>query len=222
MKLRLVYSLALLIASSTLLAAGEVGREFKESIPASDVRGIDVEIPIAELRVRNGAPGLITLEGTIRQKYSGNDQQWAETIVRSTKITSEQVGDRILIRRAKGVESKKWKAKTSPARISVTIYVPEKTAIRIEQSIGEIDLDGSFGDIDVDMKVGEITIRTPKKNIRRLAARTTIGEVETNLGDRLLTREGILAGETLYDNEAGIYDLSARSRIGEITIDLTP
>ena len=213
-------ALFLLVAGSAF-AEGEVGREIRESFPSTGIVRVEIEIPIAELRIENASGSTIDVSGTIRQKYSKrDDRSWAEAVVQSTRIVMEQRGDRIVIRRVQGSEADSWKAKKSPANIRAVVAVPAGMAIEVEQSIGEIEIDGLFGEIDVELNIGDLTISTARDDVRQLSARVGIGEVHANLGDRIITKEGLFAGETLWSNDGGKHRLRADVRIGSIRIDL--
>lgn len=204
------------------LTAGEIGRDFRYEVPAAGIRLVDVDLSIAEVRVGNTASGQVELSGSIRQRFEGRDEEeWARDIVASSQVVLEAAGGVATIRRSAGPSSRSWKAKRSPAQVRATILVPPGMAVAIEQSIGEIEIDGTFGDLDVQLNIGEIDVRTPKKNIRRLSASASIGDVRADLGDRIISKEGIMAGETLYENEGGRHTLAVRTRIGEIEIKLT-
>ncbi len=221
MKRILATALFGLVWSGALLAEGEVVRELRQTASAHGIRKVRIEIPIAEIEVLNGPASAVELTGTIRQRYDGRDEQeWATDIVESTKLLLEVRGDVVFIRRETGPEARGWRAKKSPSSIRATIHVPTGIAVDIEQSIGEVDMNGSFGDIDLSIRIGEVSIRVPKRDIRHLSASAKIGEVKTNLGDRVITKEGLFAGETYYENEGGKHDLRARVQIGEIEIDL--
>jgi hypothetical protein len=213
-------TLFLLVAGSAL-AEGEVGREIRQSSSSAGIVRVEISIPIAELRIENSPGSTIDVSGTIRQKYSKrDDRSWAEAVVQSTRIVMEQRGDRIVIRRVQGPEADSWKAKKSPANIRAVVAVPAGMAFEVEQSIGEIEVDGSFGEMDVKLNIGDLTIRTAREDVRQLTARVGIGEVHANLGDRIITKEGLFAGETLWSNDAGRYRLRADVRIGSIRIEL--
>ncbi len=208
--------------SAALLADGEVVKDLRKSVSAKGIRQVRIEIPIAEIEVLNGPSTAVELTGTVRQRYDGrDDREWASEIVESTKITLEAAGDVVFLRRETGPEARGWRAKKSPSNIKAILHVPAGVAIDIEQSIGEVDINGSFGDIDLSIRIGEVSIRVPKRDIRHLSASAKIGEVKTNLGDRVITKEGLFAGETYYENETGRHDLRARVQIGEIEIELT-
>jgi hypothetical protein len=70
------------------------------------------------------------------------------------------------------------------------------------------------------MTVGELTVRLPKKNVKELNASTTIGEVHADLGDKVLSREGVFAGRARYENESGIGVVDIRLKIGEVDVTL--
>jgi hypothetical protein len=213
-------ALFLLVAGSAF-AEGEVGREIRESSSSAGIVRVEIAIPIAELRIESAAGSTIDLSGTIRQKFSKrDDRRWAEAVVQATRIVMEQQGDRMVIRRVQGPEADSWKAKRSPASIRAVVTVPAGMAIEVEQSIGEIEVDGSFGEIDVKLNIGDVTIRTAREDVRQLTARVGIGDVHANLGDRIITKEGLFAGETLWSNDGGRHRLRADVRIGSIRIEL--
>jgi hypothetical protein len=221
MKRILIAALFGLVWSGALLADSEVVKEFRQTATATGIRQVRVEIPIAEIEIRNGPASAVELTGTIRQRYANRDEKkWATDIVDSTRVVLEVRGDVVFIRRETGPEAKGWRAKKSPSTIRASISIPAGTALDIEQSIGELDIDGSFGDIDLSLRIGEVSIRVPKRDVRTLSAAARIGEVTTNLGDRIIRKEGLFAGETYYENETGRGDLRARVQIGEIEINL--
>jgi hypothetical protein len=93
--------------------------------------------------------------------------------------------------------------------------------VEVHQKAGEVKVAGSFGDIDVKMRAGEVTINTPKRNVRELLASTSVGEVHTNLGDRLVSKQGVFPGRTHYLNEGGRSMVSVDLMAGEVDIVLT-
>lgn len=217
----LAFALAGLLASAALHAESEVIKGFRASIPAAGVSEVAVDIPIAEIEIVNGPSSTIEIEGTIRQKYHGRDEKaWAAGIVDATEVVLEARGGRALVRREVGAQVRGWKAKRSPSTIRLLVRAPEGTSLEVDQSIGELAVDGSFGHIDIELRIGEIRVRIPKRAVRSLSASAKIGEVETNLGDRIITKEGLFAGETLYENESGRHEVRVRVQIGEIDIEL--
>lgn len=212
-------SLVLAIAAP-LLAGGEAGKELRFSSPGQ-IREVRIDIPIAEIGIVNSDSERFELRGSVRQRYSGRDERaWAEAIVAATNIVVEVRGDHAFVRRELGPEADTWKAKKSPAQVRAVLYIPHGASIEVDQSIGELDIEGDFGDLDVEVKIGEVRIRVPKSNVQRLTASVRIGEVKTDLGDRTITKEGLFAGETYYENETGKFDVRVRLQIGEVEIEL--
>lgn len=212
-------SLVLAIAAP-LLAGGEAGKELRFSSPGQ-IREVRIDIPIAEIGIVNSDSERFELRGSVRQRYSGRDERaWAEAIVAATNIVVEVRGDRAFVRRELGREADTWRAKKSPAQVRAVLYIPRGASIEVDQSIGELDIEGDFGDLDVEVNIGEVRIRVPKSNVQRLTASVRIGEVKTDLGDRTITKEGLFAGETYYENETGKFEVRVRLQIGEVEIEL--
>lgn len=209
-----------LAITAPLLAGGEAGKELRFSSPGQ-IREVRIDIPIAEIGIVNSDSERFELRGSVRQRYSGRDERaWAEAIVASTNIVVEVRGDRAFVRRKLGPEADTWRAKKSPAQVRAMLYIPRGASIEVDQSIGELDIEGDFGDLDVEVNIGEVRIRVPKSNVKRLTASVRIGEVKTDLGDRTITKEGLFAGETFYENETGKFDVRVRLQIGEVEIEL--
>lgn len=101
------------------------------------------------------------------------------------------------------------------------LTVPEGMPIELDQRFGEVEMTGVFGDTTIEMKAGEVRINTPRRAIKELSARAHIGEVSTNLGRKVITKEGIFAGSTEYFNERGHSSLVVNLAVGEINIVLT-
>jgi hypothetical protein len=105
--------------------------------------------------------------------------------------------------------------------MDLRIDLPPGIDVKFETSAGEVDIAGSFGDIDVDLGAGEIDVRVPRAAVRELKASCRIGEVRTNLGTEIVTKEGILPGRTSFFNASGKTHVHLHTTVGEVDVTLT-
>jgi hypothetical protein len=76
-------------------------------------------------------------------------------------------------------------------------------------------------DIDIDMRAGEIDVKVPKATVKELNASCRVGEVRTNLGHEVITREGVFPGRTKFVNAAGKSHVNVHVTAGEVDVTLT-
>lgn len=223
MRIRLMLSGAvILLLAGSAMADPKVSREFRVEALAGSVDRVIVEAGVSELEIRNGQAGSIVAHGVVKREYeSSEDIKEARAILDQSEIQIEIDGSRAIIRRKLGPDADGWRVRNQ-TQFTIIVEIPVAVDVEVRQRVGEITVDGSFGNIDVDLGVGEVKIRTPKKNVREVSARTRIGENRTHTGDRIITREGVLSGKTEFFNDGGTSRLHVAVGVGEIDIELIP
>jgi len=223
MRIRLMLSGAvILLLAGSAMADPKVSRDFRVAVAAGSVDRVIVEIGVSELEIRNGEAGSIVAQGKLRREYgSSEDIKKAQAILDQSKIEIEIDGSRAIVRRKLGPDADGWRVRNQ-TQFLVVVEIPAGLDVEVRQKVGEVTVDGSFGNIDVDLGVGEVKVRTPKKNVREVSARTRIGENRTHTGDRIITREGVLPGTTEFFNDGGTSRLHVAVGVGEIDIELIP
>ncbi|MHB0968439.1 MAG: hypothetical protein ACYC7A_05080 [Thermoanaerobaculia bacterium] len=197
-----------------------VRHAFSDSMPADGIRRMVIELPVAEIKVRNSRTNDIVIEGVAQRGYRNEKGiASAQKVVDDSTVTIRVRGNRATLLRKFGPAAKGLAQRH--VSYDITVSVPAGMELEVRQDVGELDVSGSFGDMDLEVDVGEVKIRTPKSNIRELNAKSSIGEVRTNLGDRIVEKEGLFAGSTHYLNEGGRSVLLVDVNVGEVAIDLT-
>lgn len=213
--------IALLLAAATAQGETKVKHRFQSSVPARGIEEVVIEILASEMTIANGEPTTISVKGLARQEFHRIDGlAEAQRIADATEVRIETRGSKAYVSRSLGpaARGRSW---GDQAELDFEIMVPKGLSIRVLQKAGEIDIEGDFGNIDVQMKAGEVRVSVPKINVKELSARAHIGEVTTNLGEKIISKEGILAGRTEYYNEQGSNSLIVNLTVGEIHIALT-
>jgi len=214
-----LFGAALLFA--TAVAAEDVEHAFQTSVPRGQVQRVIIDIPFGEFTVRNGAPNAITVAGIASRDYDGQRERiWAQQVVNDTSVEIAVRGSEATVRRKFGEKAKSWRARKFTG-IDVKIELPPGVDVRFETSAGEIDVSGHFGDLDIDLGAGEIDVRVPRSTVRELNASCRIGEVRTNLGTEIVTREGIFPGKTHFYNAGGRAHVNVHTTVGEVRVTLT-
>jgi hypothetical protein len=197
-----------------------VTHAFNDSMPADGIRSLVIEIPVGEIKVRNSATNDIVVEGIAQRDYRKDKaQEQAQKSVNDSSVKIRVRGNEARLVRKYGPAARGREQRHVSYKL--TVSVPRGMQLQVLQDVGELDIAGVYGDMDVELDVGEVKIKTPKSNIRELSAKSTIGEVKTNLGDRIVEKEGLFAGRTHYLNEGGRNLLTVDVNVGEVAIDLT-
>lgn len=213
-------TIALLMAAVPGFAAkNETTHKYESTYPATAVRKVIFEVPIAQLDVIATKSSELRIEGTARREYGGADEQAAsQRIVDAASIVFDPKGRNIhVVRDFSGSPS--WRERNS-IKFKLTLYVPEGTALSIDQRVGDVTLAGRLGDVDLDVNVGKVTIDVPKLHVAELIARSRIGEVTTNLPDRTIMKQGMFAGATHFLNDSGKSTIRLKVNVGEINVTL--
>lgn len=221
-RLTLAAALAAGALATAALADEAVTHAFDSTIQLHGVRRIVVDIPAGEFRIQNGPRDVLAFHGTVRRNYDGyRRREENQRIVDDVAPEVVMKGDEAVIRRRFGANATGWSARNR-SNFDITIEVPANADIDIEARFGEVHIDGAFGNVDVDMSAGEIHMTTPRANVRALAASCRVGEVHTNLGDRIVEREGLFAGTTRFTNpNGGRGDVHLHVTAGEVHVKLT-
>lgn len=221
---RLILAAALAAGSlaSAALADEAVTHSFDSKTPLHGVRRIVVDIPAGEFRIQNGSGDFLALHGKVRRDYDGyRRRDENQRIVDDTGVEVVMKGDEAVIHRHFGPNARGWSARNRSA-IDLTIEVPANADLDVETRFGEVHLEGAFGNVDVDMNAGEIHMTTPRSSVRALAASCRVGEVHTNLGDRIEEREGLFPGTARFTNpNGGRGDVHLHVTAGEVHVKLT-
>jgi hypothetical protein len=221
MRYALALSAAFVLLAPAVLADDDVEHSFQTSVPRGQIQRVVIDIPFGEFTVRNGAASAITVAGIASRDYDGSRERlWAQQVVNDTSVEIVVSGAEAVVRRKFGPKAQSWRAKKFTG-LDVKLELPPGLDIKFETSAGEIDVAGRFGDLDIDLSAGEIDVRVPRSTVRELNASCRIGEVRTNLGHEIVSREGIFPGKTHFYNAAGQGHVNVHTTFGEVRVTLT-
>jgi hypothetical protein len=211
---------AALLLSSVAFAA-DVEHAFQSAIPRGQVSRVVIDIPYGNFTVRNGSPNQIGVSGIASRHYDGaKEKKWAQQVVNDTSVEIYVSGSEAVIKRKFGKKADSFRARKF-TDLDLRIDVPPGLDIEFETSAGEVDMAGQFGDIDIDLRAGEVDVKIPKASVKELTASCRVGEVRTNLGHEVVTREGVFPGRTKYFNAAGKTHVNVHVTAGEVDVTLT-
>jgi hypothetical protein len=213
-------SAALLLSSAAF--AADVEHAFQAAIPRGQVKRVVIDIPFGSFTVRNGAASRIALSGIASRDYDGaKERKWAQEVVNDTTVEIYVSGSDAVVRRKFGKKADSFRAQKF-TEIDLRLELPPGLDVEFETSAGEVDVAGVFGDLDIDLRAGEVDVKIPKANVKELNASCRVGEVRTNLGHEIVTREGVLPGKTKYFNATGKTHVNVHVTAGEVDVTLTP
>ena len=219
MRLALITLFSAFIATAAV--ADDVEHAFQSSVPRGQVKRVLIDLPFGSFTVRNGSPNVLALSGIVSRDYDGQrERQWAQQVVDDTTVEFYVNGPEAIVRRKFGKKAQSWRAQKFSG-LELRLELPPGVDVAFETSAGEVDIAGTFGNIDVDLRAGEIDVRVPKASVRELTASCRVGEVRTNLGSEIVTREGILPGKTYFYNPSGTAHLKLHTTAGEVRVTLT-
>lgn len=219
MRKLLLLSASLALTASVL--AEDVEHRFQSAVKRGQVQRVLIDIPFGSFTVRNGGSDRIALSGVASRDYDGQRERiWAQKVVDDTSVQVTISGAEAVVRRKFGRNASSWRAQKFTG-MDLRLELPPGVDVEFDTSAGEVDLAGDFGDVTIDLRAGEIDVRVPRAKVREMNASCRIGEVRTNLGTEIVTREGILPGRTHFFNAAGKTHVNVHVTAGEVDVTLT-
>jgi hypothetical protein len=210
-----------LLTATAVAAEDRVRHPFQSSVARGRVQRVVLAIPAGDVTIRNGAPDRLAVSGEVSRDPDGPRSRAKEQqIINDITVEIYVSGDEAIIRRRFGPEAKSWRAEMFTA-VDILVEVPRGMALEVETRAGDVTIDGSFGDVNVDLRAGEVNVRVPKADVRELRASCRIGEVRTNIGGEVISREGFFPGQTRYVNASGKSIINVHTTLGEVRVDLT-
>lgn len=217
---------SLVVAASLLLAVSafadqDAEHKFQSVVPRAGVQRVVIDIPYGSFTLRNGTRDSIGVSGIASRDYdSARERIWAQKVVDDTSVEIYVNGAEAVVRRKFGRNASSWRAQRFTG-FDLRLELPPGVDVEFETTAGEVNMNGDFGDVDIDMRAGEINMRVPRARVRELNASCRVGEVRTNLGTEIVTREGLFPGRTHFFNAAGKAHVNVHVTAGEVDVTLT-
>ena len=219
MRNAILLSAALLVAGAA--AADDVEHKFQSVVPRGQVQRVLIDMPAGSFTIRNGPATHIGVSGVASRDYDGHRERiWAQKVVDDTSVEVYVNGPEAVVRRRFGRNAAGWRAQKFTG-FDLRLDLPPGVDVEFDTTAGEIDMAGDFGDISIDLRAGEVDLKIPRARVRELNASCRIGEVRTNLGTEIVTREGILPGRTHFFNARGKTRINVHVTAGEVDVTLT-
>jgi hypothetical protein len=209
----LIASFALLASVASPAAAEEV-RTFTENFEAAAVKELYVDFPIGELSVEGTASERIMVEVKIECSRSSSLDACIDRAA-DVSLDSRERGDQLALT----IEGfSRWRSRGM--HIEMKVLVPHALDVRVDMSIGELDLADLFGDVRVDMSIGEVSFRSSEEMVGRISLDTGIGEssLVTTRGRR--NSSGLFTREIAWTEGNGESEIQIELGIGEVSVRL--
>ncbi|HVR40782.1 MAG TPA: hypothetical protein VMU84_16950 [Thermoanaerobaculia bacterium] len=214
-------ALSLLFVAASAFADRDVSRSVSVKAPRGKVQRVFVDIPAGELHIRNSSDNSLIVDGVIRRNCDDSSSRArAQAIVDDTSIEVIVEGNEATIRRKLGTKAHSWSAENLTS-FDLRVDLPKGVDVEVGTRFGEVRIEGTFGNVEADLRAGELEFRSPRAAVGELSASCTVGEVRTDLGDRIVDREGLFPGRTYFVNATG-----AKTRVklhvtaGEVRVKL--
>lgn len=220
MRIRILLIAALAVAPLAL-ADQDAEHAFQAAVARGQVQRVVIDVPFGKFTIRNGANDRLALSGIASRDYdTAKEKIWAQKVVNDISVEFYVNGAEAVVRRKFGKNAQSWRAQKFSG-LDLRLDLPPGMDVEFETSAGEVDIAGMFGDIDLDLRAGEINVKVPRAGVRELNASCRVGEVRTNLGSEIVTREGLFPGRTHYFNAAGKSHVNVHVTAGEVDVALT-
>lgn len=211
----------LLLSAADAAADRDVTHDFQSAVARGAIQRVVIDIPTGSFTIRNGSADRLALAGIASRDYDGaKERAWAQKVVNDTTIEFVVRGAEAIVRRKFGPNAQSFRAQKFTG-IDLRLDLPKGMDVEFDTTAGEIDMAGDFGDINIDLRAGEVDVRIPRSRVRDLNASCRIGEVRTNLGHEVVTREGVFPGKTHFFNAAGSTHVNVHVTAGEVDVTLT-
>lgn len=218
-------AVAAILFAAAAFAAEQPNRAVRNIDFTASVEGalrLEMNMATNSLVIENGPPGVIEISGTVERAWGREKHRArAEEIVSDAGVRVQMKGSRAVISRNFGPKAQGRSAQSGKTEYRLKLRVPRGMHIQIDQNAGSVALAGMFGDVNVELNAGEVSLKTPKSSVRELLADVKVGELTTNLGDRLVEKEGIMAGKMHFFNEGSGGVVKVGVLAGDVKIELT-
>jgi len=212
-KFTTVAPLVLLLAVATQAAAEEV-RTFTQNFDASALERIYLDFPIGELKVEGTSSERIMIEVVIE---CSSRRSLDACIDRAENISleSRERADSLDL----SIEGfSKWRSRGM--HIEMSVLVPESLDVRIDMSIGELEMKQLFGNVKVDMSIGEVTLQSSEEMVGRVSLDTGIGESSLSTHRGRSSSAGLFTRAIAWSEGNGDSEIEIELGIGEISVKL--
>lgn len=221
MRIHSIAILTSLLVSGSALAADRVERPIRATTDASLAERIVIDIPASSLVIGTHEEKTVSADGLAVRTYRGDRNRGeAESLLDEARVTMTRRGRTLYIERDLGYGDRFWNS-PSATQFELSIQIPKGYPVEIDQRAGQIILEGEFGDLDVKLGAGDLELIMPEDLLGELDAATTIGELHTDLGSRVLEKSGVMAGSTSFVNPEGSSRVRLRVRAGALSVKLT-
>lgn len=211
-----------LLAVPAAFAADRIERPISATIDTTDVSRVVIDIPSSALNIFTDRSGKATVDGTASRSYRNErNRDEAERLIAGANVSLQRRGRTLFIERDLGASGSRFWNTPNATQFDVAITIPEGLPVEISHNAGAISMEGSFGDLDVRIGAGDLTLRMPRSVLAELDASTTVGELRTDLGPRVVEKSGVMAGSTTFINDQGTSKVRLRVRAGTIDVKLT-
>jgi hypothetical protein len=211
---RTLASLTVLCACAAMAAAGE-SRTVEGTAHLEPEQEVRLDFPVGELEI-SGVEGdtfRIELVGRCRHRSSRCGEHLEEIA-----IEIRQRGSAVSVEVAPHSQWRWWDSLQIEARVSH----PADRPLRVDMSVGELNIEGLRHDLEVDLGVGEVSVDLPVSAVKSVSLDAGIGEAE------LLVPEGWVEGERsfLVGSECSWRDGPGEARVhvevgvGEVVVRL--
>lgn len=222
MRKPLLAAAVLLLASSSLFAAEEMKKDVHHAVARGSIVRVFVELPVSELTIASAASSEIDVNATIKREHmTERGERKAKEILDASNIEIAIRGKSAYIRPKFGPAARGWGRSGKSNTYKATITLPRGIDVNVDQSVGELKMAGEFGDVEINIGVGDLDLKLPKRDVKELIASATVGEIRSDLGERVVTQEGLFAGSTQFINDNGRTMVKVRIRVGDAEIELT-
>jgi hypothetical protein len=213
--------LTLTLLSAGVASAADVEHSFQRVVQRGAIKRVLIEIPAGSFTIRNGSASQLALAAIVSRDYDGaKEKAWAQKVVNDTTVEFYVNGADVVVRRKFGQNAQSWRAQKFSG-LDVRLDLPPGVDVEFDTTAGEVDMAGTYGDVDIDFRAGEINLKLPRASVRELSASCRIGEVRTNLGTEVVTKEGLFPGKTKFQNAAGRSRVNVHVTTGEVDVELT-
>ncbi len=212
-KLTTIATLALLLAVASPAVAEEV-RTITQNFDASALESLYVDFPIGELKVEGTSSERIMVEIVIKCTRSRSLDACIDR-AEDISLESRERSDDLNL----SIEGfSKWRSRGM--NIEMKVLVPEALDVRIDMSIGELEMKQLFGNVNVDMGIGEVSLQSSEEMVGRVSLDTGIGESSLSTHRGKSSSAGLFTREIAWTEGNGDSEIQIELGIGEISVRL--
>jgi hypothetical protein len=211
--MRKTLAIALALGATALAALAETPvKTQKEAYPATTLKSVALDVPVAEVRIEGTTGTDVLAEMTVTcSKDTDACRQRAEQVVLASTVKGAD-----LLLEVKGYS----KRSSSGVQVELALKVPSVLALRLDLGVGDVEIEGVEGALNLDVGVGDLEVQGKLAAVASVELETGVGDAKLELPSGGPEASGFVGKELSWNEGKGPSRWHLEVGVGELEVRL--